>query len=1138
MQVKKRNGCMEEVSFDKVIHRIKAQCQLPPVCSSVDYISIAQKVCTRMFDGVYTSELDELAANTCIGLSTEEPEYGIVATRIIISNNHKQTPTTFREAMTILYNQPNPVISTQLYDICNQFGGEIEARIDYMRDYDIDFFGFKTLEKSYLKTTSTGCIVERPQHLLMRVALGIHGHNLNAAFETYDAMSLKKLTHATPTLFHSGTPHNQFLSCFLLGMDDSISGIYKCLADCAQISKWAGGIGFNVSNIRSKGSLIRGTNGHSEGIIPMLKVFNDTAVYVNQCFHPETIVYTNHGPKMIKNISVSGGDNVITMDGSYKPVRNVICSDVSKDLLVIKTQHALYPTKCTPEHQIFAISTSDNALSAHTLLKNKIQPRFIDAKDLNVGDLVFIPQGLFTVENSSKSQVRLRFEGIVDSIGSIHNKKFVIPLKKTQQFQNTRDFIIDYLNENKVQYELKTRIHLKQDWVCLTVSEPILLPNYNVCLMSRDDTITYLKGVIEPMKKNTRHINIKSGDYIRISLFRFLFMRVGYLTRGYRKNNDNKNNTKFVLHIPLWREFCSEFAEISTTTDAIEFARDESLNGSWTRIKTIRRQAYTGTVYDLTIDENHNYLTDMGLVHNSGKRNGSFAIYIEPWHPDICEFLELKKNHGDEATRCRDLFYALWVPDLFMERVERGEQWSLMDPDMCPGLIESHGAKFKALYLRYEEEGRAKKTILARDLFNRIIESQIETGTPYIGYKDAVNAKTNQMNLGTIRNSNLCIEIAEYSDSTEYACCTLGSLGLPAFITPDGEFQFDELSKSVKILVRNLNIIIDSNFYPVPETKRSNERHRPIGIGIQGLADVYIRMKFPFDSPNAAQLNREIFATIYYAALEESVDESIRSGGNVDDINNANEYDKEAMLRRMVLGQSWVGAYSSFEGSPISCGRFQFDLWNTPPLELPRFQWESLRAKIMKYGIRNSLLVAPMPTASTSQILGNTECFEPITSNIYVRRVLAGEFIVINQHLVRDLKRLGLWSKKIKDTIIQHNGSIQLITEIPLEIRALYKTVWEISMKSVIDQAADRGIYICQTQSLNLFMEKPDFNKITSMHFYAWKRGLKTGMYYLRTQAAAKAQQITIAPPETNTNTNTTVQSCSRNDPNCLACSS
>ena len=462
MQVKKRNGCIEEVSFDKVIHRIKAQCLLQPVCSSVDYILIAQKVCARIYDGVSTSELDELTANTCISLSTEEPEYGIIATRIIISNNHKQTPPTFREAMYNLYNQPNPVVSQQLYDISQQFSSEIESRIDYMRDYDIDFFGFKTLEKSYLKTTSTCAnVVERPQHMWMRVALGIHGKNLNAAFETYDAMSLKKLTHATPTLFHSGTPHNQFLSCFLFGMDDSITGIYKCLSDCAQISKWAGGIGINVSNIRSKGSLIRGTNGHSEGIIPMLKVFNDTAVYVNQCFHPDTIVYTKNGPKMIKNISVSGGDNVVTIDGSYKPVRNVICNEVSKDLLIIKTQHSLYPTKCTPEHQIFAISTPDPALSAHTLLKNKIQPQFIDAKDLNVGDLVFIPQGLFNInQNSSKSQVRLRFEGIIDSIGSIRGGKFVIPLKKTQQFQPTRDFIIAYLNENKAQYALKTRIHV------------------------------------------------------------------------------------------------------------------------------------------------------------------------------------------------------------------------------------------------------------------------------------------------------------------------------------------------------------------------------------------------------------------------------------------------------------------------------------------------------------------------------------------------------------------------------------------------------------------------------------------------------------------------------------------------------
>jgi ribonucleoside-diphosphate reductase alpha chain len=814
MRVKKRNGNYEEVSFDKVIKRIKALCAEEPVCKAVEYIKVAQKVISKIYDGVSTAELDELAANTCISLSTDEPEYGILATRILISNNHKNTPDTFNRAMELLYNNYDkngrhvPIVSREVYLL--SLDKQIEERIDYRRDYLFDYFGFKTLEKGYLKSLQDKT-VERPQHLWMRVALGIHGDNLEGAFETYDALSNKILTHATPTLFHSGTPSSQFLSCFLLGIDDSIDGIYKCISDCAKISKWAGGIGFNASQIRSRGSFIRGTNGMSDGIIPMLKVFNDTAVYVNQ----------------------------------------------------------------------------------------------------------------------------------------------------------------------------------------------------------------------------------------------------------------------------------------------------------------------------------------------SGKRNGSFAVYLEPWHPDIFDFLDLKKNHGDEAARCRDLFYAVWIPDLFMERVEQGKQWSLMDPDECRGLTTSYGDDFRVLYERYESEGRFKKQISAQEIFNKIIESQIETGTPYIGYKDAVNKKSNQKNLGTIMNSNLCIEICEYSDHEEYACCTLGSLGLPSFVNRSS-FDFDALARAVKILVKNLNIIIDKNYYPVQETRRSNLRHRPIGIGVQGLADVYMRLRMPFDSLEASQINREIFATIYYSALEESLKlaklKAVECSKGVDALYwKENQWEAAVIEKRLNNGSiSWIGAYSTFEGSPISRGQFQFDLWGVMPIDKAGdllFDWEGLRNDIMTYGIRNSLLVAPMPTASTSQILGNTECFEPITSNIFVRRVLAGDYIVVNHYLIDDLKRLGLWNKQMKDLIILNNGSIGNIQTIPTEIRNLYKTCWDLSMRTVIDQAADRGVYICQTQSMNLFMAKPEFSKVRGMHLYAWKKGLKTGMYYLRTTAVAKAQQVTI-DPSLQKGQDTDDQVCNRDNPDCLVCGS
>lgn len=1161
MIVIKRDGSKEEVSFDKVIRRIKFKCLEEPVCLKVDYVSIAQKVCSRIYDGVKTVELDELAANICVGLSTDEPEYAQIASRIIISNNHKNTPSSFIECIKQLYNNKGnsnnstPLVSDIIFNVVNHFGDKIENQINYSRDYMFSYFGFKVLEGSYLKKINNN-IVERPQHMLMRVSLGIHFDSfdisdinnanyiihLEKAFNTYEYMSMGYFIHATPTLFNAGTPNPSLLSCFLLGMEDSITGIFKCLGDCAQISKAAGGIGFNISNIRAKNSLIHGTGGNSNGILPMLKVFNNTALYVNQCFHPDTVIYTNSGAKRACDISI--GDKVITHDGTFKPVLETITNLVSKELYVIKTLHNILNTKCTAEHQIYTIKTSNPKLSIHTLLESKqkgeITASYVNASELQIGDLVCypIPKLANTLFYNNDY---MRFYGIWLSNGFDINGIVGINLPKNNDSENTLHFIKEIFKEHNIKFIIhdninKKRTQIKWDETTYKIfidndrNRTFINPKY--FHGSRDNIIHLLKGMLELRKKNTRNVNIKVGSYMFACSIKLLFLYAGYLLKGYRDNNKN-----FILNVPLWEEFFEKSSKIKTTTNKDFLCVDGLI---WTRIKNIRVQKYTGNVFDFNIEDNHNYLTEMGLVHNSGKRNGSFAAYIEPWHADIYDFLEIKKNHGDENSKCRDLFMGLWIPDLFMERVTNSLEWTLMDPNECPGLTNTYGEEFNKLYTHYENQGKFRMKVSARNLWNKILESQIETGVPYICYKDSINKKSNQKNLGTIMNSNLCSEIVEYSDSTEYACCTLASLGLPAFIN-DNKFNFQKLSNVVKTVVYNLNRIIDINKYPVPETEKSNLRHRPLGIGVQGLADVYMKLGLPFDSENAAKLNREIFATIYYSALQES--HSIAKNITKDYILNhncieskINMWDKSIFKIRFEKQNTWLGAYSTFEDSPISKGIFQFDMWGVNPLECAGdyvFDWEDLRNNIIKDGVRNSLLIAPMPTASTSQILGYNECFEPITSNIYVRRVLAGEFIVINNYLIRDLQKNKLWNKELKDKIIINNGSIQSITQIPKEIRDLYKTSWDISMKNIIDQSADRGAYICQTQSLNLFIAKPDFKTITNMHFYSWKKGLKTGIYYLRTQAAAKAQQITIDP-----NADKKIDNNQTSDGGCLMCSS
>jgi ribonucleoside-diphosphate reductase alpha chain len=781
MRVLKRNEEYEDVSFDKVLMRLKKLSS----DLNINVSEIAQKVCTRIYDGVKTCELDELAAYLCSSMSIDNPDYSTLASRIIISNHHKNTSPSFSETVQILYDnkdihgEHSPLVSEELYDIVCRNKEKLNNYIDYQRDFLFDYFGFKTLERAYLIKINKK-IIERPQHLWMRVSLGIHGNDIKEVLQTYDLMSKKYFTHATPTLFNSGTKRPQLSSCFLCSVnDDSVSGIYESLKEMALISKYAGGIGIHIHQIRSKGSHIRGTNGTSNGIIPMLRVFNNTARYIDQ----------------------------------------------------------------------------------------------------------------------------------------------------------------------------------------------------------------------------------------------------------------------------------------------------------------------------------------------AGKRLGSIAVYLETWHSDIEAFLELKKNHGSEEERCRDLFLALWVSDLFMERVKQNAKWSLMCPDQCRGLSEVYGGDFKALYEKYESEGKYNKQINAQELWFKILEAQIEQGVPYILYKDAANKKSNQKNLGTIKSSNLCAEVLIHSSPEETGVCNLASICLPSYVE-DGKFNFEKLHEVVKIAAKNLNKVIDVNFYPVEKARVGNLRHRPIGIGVQGLADVFMMLKYPFESKDAAELNKQIFETIYHAAVESSMELSKKRSKIIGDIlNNNSDEDINKYVNEFeqnVIKTKYVGAYSSFEGSPISQGLFQFDLWGEQPSD--RYDWDKLRNDIKEYGIRNSLLISPMPTASTSQIMGFNESFEPFTNNIFQRKTLSGEFIVINKYLIRDLINKGLWNKELKDTIILHEGSIQNIPEINQEMKDLYKTSWEIKQRVVIDMSADRGRYICQTQSLNIFMEEPDFQKLSSMHFYGHSKGLKTGSYYLRTRPKAKTQQFTIDP--------------------------
>ena len=1198
--VTKRNGTKESISFDKILNRVKSLGD----GLSINFTSLTKKIIDRLYDEIPTTLIDELTAQQCASLSTTHPDYGTLASKILISNCHKNTDGNFLQICEKLYqfkdihNNQSSILSDNQIELIRKNYNDYENMIDYNRDYLIDYFGFKTLERAYLLKIN-GKIVERPQHMWMRVAICIHNGQLDKVRETYDFMSQKYFTHATPTLFNAGTPRPQLSSCYLISMEsDSIRGIYNTLGDCAAISKWAGGIGLHIHNIRCSGSHIRGTNGTSNGIVPMLRVFNNTARYVDQCVLPETYIYTTDGPKEIQ--FVEAGKTAIFTTNGPEIIDNVLEHSYTGDVYIINGTNSFTPLTITPEHPVYCLQNQEKGLNYKTiknrLIKNIINPQWVEAKSLTTNDMLIFKKPSYIKDNPKFNNDDCYIYGLLLGDGCMSNKSTscYISLHSTNKSANL-EFIKNYLTNNYVRYD----IALENNTTRIRWNKAINLPFRYTSLYNNqkekrvhsdwinlpDEKIKYIiKGLIDSDGCKSNEITFDTTSKQLIESLRYMLLRLEIPSGGYIRNRigekhvskygDLIENKKisYCLRIPK-TQLIADLFSIEKGTFTKFFTHDNLI---FTRISNITKNTYEGTLYDLQMKKTHNYMIHNGIIHNGGgKRAGSFAIYLEPWHGDIEEFLEMKKNHGDEEARARDLFYALWIPDLFMKRIGDNGDWTLMCPDKCPGLSDVYGDEFETLYQKYEKEGKGNKTMKARDLWFKILDSQIETGTPYMLYKDACNKKSNQKNIGTIKSSNLCTEIIEYSDENETAVCNLASIALSKFVKDTkspftdeitiytkndckwcdllkallkrksiefkqtninvddfdefkkthnvdtlpilyhgdkliggysatlnllrNTFDYELLHKVTKVVTNNLNNVIDINFYPTDKTKTSNMRHRPIGIGVQGLADALAMMDIPFHSDEAKNINKLVFETMYHAALEMSM-----------------EIAKEKE------------PYSTFQGSPASQGILQFDMWNVTPTD--RYDWNALKNNIKTHGIRNSLLLAPMPTASTSQILGNNECFEPFTSNIYVRRTIAGEFVCINKFLLKELIELDLWTDSIKNQIIKHSGSVQDVVGIPKALKEKYKIVWEIPMKHILEMAADRGAFICQSQSTNLWMKEPTYNKLTAMHFYAWKKGLKTGIYYLRTKAKAAPQQFTIEPDKNN--------NLEEDDEDCLMCGS
>ena len=1152
MLVIKRDGRRESVKFDKVTARIEKLCY----GLHMDFVSpveVAKKVIDGIYDGVTTVELDNLAAETAASLTTKHPDYATLAARIAVSNLHKVTAKSFSSTMRRLHTYEDPktgenasLIARDVWEIIHKHAATLDSAIIYDRDYNYDFFGFKTLERSYLLRLE-GKVVERPQHMLMRVAVGIHKEDIDSAIKTYHMLSERWFTHATPTLFNAGTPKPQMSSCFLLTVkDDSIEGIYETLKDCALISQSAGGIGLAIHNVRATGSYIKGTNGNSNGLVPMLKVFNDTARYVDQCFHPDTLLYTRQGIKRIDDVVL--GEELLTGEGEFNRVTRLLRNAYSGPMVEIGVKHSIDPIRVTPGHT-FLVLRDQQKMVNYDVIRNRLDkgylaPEWVEAKDLTENDLLSFPIPEFEEDLLEFSAQDCRFYGMMVGDGHIARDGKAAHITQNRETDDIT-FIKQYLyehgihwtetaaeGEKKIRFTWSAHLGFKFSRTLLYDEQGEKRVHPSLLHLPKAKALQIVRGILETDgcigKREPVEIALDMTSRNVIESVRYLLLRFGILTSGYVR--DRVGNVSSYKNITTRKvSYCLRIPRVADITDLFGLEAGEYTTfftygaHTYSRITQLTQQPYDGLVVDFEVEPNHNYVTHVGVAHNGGgKRKGAFAVYLEPWHADIFEFLDLKKNHGKEEMRARDLFYALWTPDLFMQRVEENGDWTLMCPHECPGLDTTWGPEFEKLYTKYEREGKGRRTVKAQELWFAVLESQTETGTPYMLFKDAANRKSNQQNLGTIKSSNLCTEILEYTDKDEIAVCNLASLALPRYLVEDGanglRFDHDKLYEVTYQATLNLNKVIDVNYYPVPETQRSNFRHRPIGLGVQGLADTFIALRMPFESDEAKGLNIDIFETIYYAAMMASKDLAVQDG-----------------------------PYETFAGSPLSQGKFQFDLWGVTPRS-GRWDWDALRAEVVAHGVRNSLLVAPMPTASTAQILGNNESFEPYTSNIYVRRVLSGEFMVVNKHLLKDLVKLGLWNEQMKQDIIAANGSVQGIARIPQHVKDLYKTVWEISQRTIIDMAADRGAYICQSQSLNLHVQNVNFGKLTSMHFHSWKRGLKTGMYYLRTKAAADAIKFTVEKQAAETLEpvyadvtvkNQSDMSCSLDDPEgCEVCGS
>lgn len=1340
MKVKTRSGKLEPLSLDKIKNRILDLCKKFNLDVDADQLTL--KVVNAIYDGITTTELDEETARISVNDITN-PDSLKFASIISIDNLHKNTLEKHFDKVSILFE--NGLVSKEYYESSKKFQKEINETIDYELDYNFDFFGFKTLEKAYLFKVN-GQIVERPQDLFMREALGLYLNDIEKAIENYKYLCKGYFTHATPTLFNTGTNRTSLASCFLLSSEDSVEGLYKTVSDCAQISKYAGGIGVHLSMVRAKGSKVSGTNGESGGIVPYLRVLNDTARHINQCFVPETTVFTQKGPVPIKNIQI--GDYVITENGISQKVVNIHKNNVSKNIYKLETP--FFETRLTPEHEIAILSNPEN--EHITYIKQKIYNKQIKWDYKPVSSLSKTDYLVFPIPKEeiipNYSDNFIKFLGFIKSPFCIYKKNekntFVLNLNKLKNFDKSD--ICEY-NRKQIMHLLEKlykdgifeKINLKDNFTYEFSLKDINLncAFQNLHSWDKNKIKLFLEGVVQSHNLNYNSfdkeylLDLDDDSFVK-TLF-FLYLKLGYLIKIYYLKDG-----KVQVRVPN----CKFEQKFKNTRDYFYYE-----NNFYYQIKDKKTEFYEGDVYDLTVENDHSYFTTLGTVHNSGKRPGSFAIYLEPYHADIFDFLEMKKNNGKEEFRARDLFYALWIPDLFMKQVKEDGDWYLMCPSQSPNLNDVYGEEFEKLYQQYIDEGKYVKKVSARHLWKKILDAQIETGTPYLCYKDAANKKSNQKNIGTIKSSNLCVapetkiltsegyfpiyklenqnilvwngkewsptvvkktgqnkellkvyfnnntfiectrehrfyvdidgktnmveadylqrgmklygdytfpivefsesnkeakdtfdiplngsfkaklnwlynliknygslqsdksmvisgmttnfitdtrllvqtlgtdceivyfcwykyikfteeqlkylsyigswdfdlyleiqdendikiqkpvdvyishveitgrisdtycftehkrhmgifngvltgqcsEIMEYSDSENAAVCNLASIALPKFVKFDENnkpyFDFQLLRKITHMITENLNVVIDICFYPTPEARNSNLKYRPVGIGVQGLAYAYMMFRYPFESEEARKLNLQIFETIYYSALEKSCE----------------------------LAQK-DGVYYDFWSSPLAKGKFQFDLWKEvhPEIDLSTklsemWDWEGLREKVMKYGVRNSLLTTCMPTASTSQILGNSECIEPITSNMYTRRVLSGEYIVLNPFLVKDLQKDKLWNKDFKDILQHFGGSLEEIPFISQEYKQLYKTAWDIPQKELIDQASDRGLFIDQSQSLNLFVKNPVHNKLTSMHFYAWKKGLKTGMYYLRTQSASNSMQFTVDLEKINT---------------------